>query len=203
MDARYLAAMPVVLDIEKAWSNSKYDTGQETVFGISRKWHPKEIVWHYVDALAAEYGRGTSAFIAAVNASHDIHAAVMEFYERVFWIPSHAGDLPTPLHLIVFDLAVNSGLSGAARVVDSTACALGHADDALSGIAFLATYGDVGVSTTALLKARKRYYQTIVKNNPKQAPNYTGWMNRLRRIAQVATGSVPTYLDRSRDNVIS
>ncbi len=90
---------------EGGWVNDPNDAGGETFRGISRKAHPNWSGWALVDSGL----RGTS----------DADIAVADFYEAEYWQPAHCYELPEPIDLAVFDLAVHSGVTRAVRYLQS------------------------------------------------------------------------------------
>ncbi len=198
MNDRMMYCINHTIGVEGVWSCSKSDRGRETVYGISRRQHPNAAVWKLVDAIAVKFKRGSAAFKKAVAASPDIRAAAVDFYKKEIWPPSRASVLPEPSDFFYYDLYVNSGPSGAAKIAARVADALGYFG--VHVIDFLKSYEDTEKVGLTFLTERKRFYQQIVEHDSSQKANFLGWMNRLRKISTEAYGQPPDFLDRRLDN---
>ncbi len=78
---------------EGGYVNSRADPGGETKFGISKRSYPQE----HIAALTLDRAR--------------------QIYQRDFWGPCGADALPEGVRFAVFDLAVNSGVTAAIRIL--------------------------------------------------------------------------------------
>ena len=79
-----------------------------------------------------------------------------QIYLRDYWEPLGADKLPEPVRELAFDSAVQHG-------VEWTKNALAETGNTFEG----------------LFQKRKKFYQTIVRNDNSQAKFLDGWMNRL------------------------
>lgn len=86
-----------LIDHEGGYVNSRADPGGETKFGISKRSYPQE----NIAALTLERAR--------------------LIYLRDFWGPCGADALPDAIKFHVFDLAVNSGVTAAIRILQRAA----------------------------------------------------------------------------------
>lgn len=82
-----------VLNLEKGYVNNPKDNGGETKFGISKKSYPNEDIPN----LTVERAR--------------------ELYKKDYWDKIKGDHVPTPVALMFFDLAINSGVSGATKII--------------------------------------------------------------------------------------
>lgn len=80
---------------------------------------------------------------------------LMEIYERRYWEPSGGDTLPWPLCAVVFDTAVNMGVSRARAFLQQTNLVGGYLD------------------------LRAAFYRNLVRRNPKMAVFLNGWLKRL------------------------
>lgn len=151
-------ALALVLGIEGGLSDRDphADPGGKTVWGISERSHP-----------------------AAWRNGPPTKAEAIEIYRRDYWAAAGCDRLPWPINLLVFDFAVNSGVSRAVRALQT---ALKVIPD-----------GIVGPVTTAIAakKARDRewiglfladraIFMSALSN---WEANKRGWLKRLNWLA--------------------
>ncbi len=121
------ACLPVILAAEGGFVDDPHDPGGATNLGVTLR------------TLSGWFGR--QATLAEVKALTP--AAVAPIYRARYYAPSHAGDCPPGVELMVFDEAVNQGVGRAFASLQSalgvtaggafgpaTRAALGHADPA-------------------------------------------------------------------------
>ena len=99
---------------EGFYSNHPSDKGGETLFGISRKYHPNWEGWKLWDVLEPS---GTCSSRLVFNYLHD---EIKSFYEDNFWDAVHADNLPSGVDMFVADIAVNSGPSTAIKLLQKS-----------------------------------------------------------------------------------
>ncbi len=90
-------AVKVVLDLESGYVFDSDDPGGETKFGISKKSYPYMVIRDLT-----------------------IEDATL-IYKRDFWDLMKIDDMPDPLRLLVFDMAVNSGVTRAIKMLQGAA----------------------------------------------------------------------------------
>jgi lysozyme family protein len=90
---RFPTCLPIILQSEGGFSDHPSDPGGATMDGIT------------LDTFGAFLRRAASV----AELQHISDDAVTAIYMRQFWWPSHAGDCPPGVDLMVFDAAVNSG----------------------------------------------------------------------------------------------
>jgi len=96
-----------VLKHEGYKSNHPDDPGGLTIWGFSQKYYP-EIVKE----------------LSSLNERTSYHVAG-DFYHRLFWDKLHCDDIPAPLDCVLFDTAVNVGISRAVKLLQEVLGILG------------------------------------------------------------------------------
>jgi lysozyme family protein len=96
MPTSWERAIAFVLEQEGGYTLDPNDPGGETNFGISKKAYPTLDI----KALTVD--------------------AAKEIYKRDYWNPCRCDNLPFPIALSVFDMAVNQGVGGAIKVMQET-----------------------------------------------------------------------------------
>lgn len=138
------------------------DSGGLTKWGISKKAHPKLDI----ERLTRE--------------------DALDVYHANYWAPLNADALPRGLDLIVFDMAVNTGLVNAVKL--------------LQRVLRIREDGQVGPQTIAAAKAykpqselrvlvnelRMRTYEDLAKRKPFYLQYLYGWRCRVMRVADEA-----------------
>jgi lysozyme family protein len=102
-------------------------------------------------------------------------------YRTMYWTPVHGDTLPPPLDLCVFDCAVNSGTSRAAKILQGCVDAV---QDGAIGPTTLAAVSRIPPMTLAAqyCDARVVFLTSIVRNNISQTKYIKGWLNRVNHI---------------------
>ena len=169
-------AINFIFSVEGYVSNSKYDAGGYTKFGIAQKAHPN---------------------VDVKNLTLDGAKAI---YRRQYWDACRCDDLNPTLALYLMDFAVNSGVKTAVKGLQKclNLQVSGKAD------APLVVDGKIGDKTIAaangvpdrLLVAafhayRVSFYFGLVKKNSTQNKFLRGWMNRLAKLQMYVNG-IPT-----------
>lgn len=132
--------------------------------------------------------KGTKFGISAASYPElDIAALTLDqaraIYERDFWQALRCGEMPWPVALVVFDLAVNSGGPFAARLLQR---ALRVAADGSIGPVTIAALGRVdAMEVAAEVLAQRHYQMTGMEGWPR---NGLGWTRRVIRLAFQAAG---------------
>ena len=106
MTKDFKEALQFVLKWEGFISNDPQDPGGLTIWGISYRSYPKEVI--EIEELINKQ-RKEEAFKIA----EDI------YYEN-YWLKSECDKLPKPMGIIVFDTAVNMGISRAKEFYDTS-----------------------------------------------------------------------------------
>ena len=130
-----------VLQQEGGYVNNPADPGGETKYGISKRAYPQ------LDIASLTREQAT------------------QIYYTDYWLPSGADSLPQPLALVVFDTAVNLGVSRAREL-------------------YLESNGDLD----SYLALRQSYYETLASQKPALQQFLGGWTARLQSLADTARG---------------
>lgn len=155
-----------------AYTNKATDRGGPTRWGVTQKafdaWKTKKL--------------GRPYFSTIDEIKNMSEADSIAIYKEEYW-DKIAGDKikSYPVAYAIFDQAVNGGPD---TIVRMTQTMLGITVDGKAGPEFIRAVNKVPekVFLENFLKASDARYKTIVKNNPKQAPNFEGWMNRLKKV---------------------
>ena len=91
---RFLHIASVVLGFEGGFSDDPDDAGGKTNLGVTE------------GTLYEAYKRG---IVAHYDVKKLTRKEALNIYFEMFWIPSHAYEIPDPLGFCVFDLAINGG----------------------------------------------------------------------------------------------
>lgn len=166
--AEFLSAYKRTEKYEGGYVNDPFDRGGETYKGIARKFHPKWGGWGIID----EHKPISKRNIFALKA---LDSEVKLFYNKNFWQPIK-GDLIDEQEVadFVYDWHVNSGRK-AIIIIQRT---LGLVDDGVVGTATLGALNSLDGSAT-LISARRKFYSSIVANNPSQRRFLKGWLARV------------------------
>jgi len=138
------------------------DPGGLTKFGISQKTYPNEDI--------RKLTRARAAFL----------------YQRDYWGKARCQDLPTPVNIVHFDCAVNTGISRAAKILQKAASV--NADGAIGKITLDAvhTKSPIVLATDAIHE-RERFYGELVKSSPNLSRYIGGWLNRCAALKKEIT----------------
>lgn len=168
----FVRSLTVVFGAEGGYSDHPADRGGKTNMGITE------------GTLARAYANGIVGHKDVKKLTRDEAAKV---YDALYWGPSGAGQMPWPLCLLHFDAAVNHGLGGAGKQLQRTINRIKGpvlAVDGAVGPATFAALKDIEIKffCLELLKTRKEYFETIVRNNPSQKVFLKGWLNRIEKL---------------------
>ena len=177
------AALSFTLRWEGGYVNHPDDPGGETNMGITKA------------ALNHACANGIVPHNDVKNLTREQAGAI---YRTNYWDKVGCGKMTDPIGRIVFDMHVNHGQAGMARIVQRACNALGTADKKLAvdgkfGAQTKTALFSLMESRTAqlaeqLLLFRKKLYDDIVKNKPSQRVFLKGWYNRLNGLAQITVG---------------
>ena len=84
-------------------SNDPEDTGKETIFGISSRFYPK-----VVQEMKKLINEGKT---------EEAKKIAIDIYYENYWVKADCDNLPLPMALVVFDTAINSGVSKAKEIL--------------------------------------------------------------------------------------
>lgn len=159
------AALHFVLrsDIEGDFTDNPKDKGGPTNHGVTQKVYDRF--------------RMTSG-LPSVSVKLITDAEVAKIYLMQYWRPAMCDKFSNCLSLVVFDSAVNHGVSKAIRLLQRAA---GVKEDGKCGpvtLSKIANFDDKTI-VSKYLKVRESFYSSIVELNPEQEVFLDGWMNRL------------------------
>lgn len=98
-------------------------------------------------------------------------------YHEDFWDAIHGDELPIPLALVVFDMAVNSNPHAAALTLQRS---LGVNADGKIGAVTIASAHTRGMGAVlAFLKQRAAFLQDVIRTHPTDVQFLEGWICRL------------------------
>lgn len=182
MDANnnFNRALTFVFGSEGGYSDHPADRGGRTMMGITESTLAR--------ARKAE-------IVGCADIRKLTRAEAAKIYEKLYWVPSAANEMPWPLCAIHFDAAVNHGLAGAAKLLQRTLSKVLGIPLAVDGVIGAATkrvlYAavvDMKVNAqyrrtfcATYLDFREQFFRTIVTNNPSQQVFLRGWMNRVEK----------------------
>lgn len=138
------------------------------------------------------------AYKAGIVRHNDVRrltrAEAAKIYDKFYWRPSCADEMPWPLCCLHFDAAVNHGVGGAAMLLQRTLSkerriplaidgAIGPKTKRVLYAALMDCEKDPGKLKrlcSTYLDYREALYKAIIKNRPSQEAFRGGWMNRLK-----------------------
>lgn len=162
---RFAAALQHVLKMEGGYTDDPYDPGGPTNKGITLAMYARNR-----GISLTEFTR--PGLISALKRIDD--ATVSGIYERRYWTPSRAADMPSGVDLMHFDASVNHGVRGAAKLVQS---AVGVSVDGEIGPITMGAISST--SPRDLIAAYARARRTRYRALPHFWRFGRGWLNRV------------------------
>lgn len=162
-------ALDYLLAEEGGWSNHKADKGGATMYGVTQ-------------AVYDQYRRGLKVPIQTVGKITKEEARSL--YDILYWRAARCDRLPWPISYLVFDAAVNSGVSRGVRWMQA---GLGLKSDGKVGPNTVAKAqqavqtGD-GQALLAIVDQRVQFLASLVKRSPSQSVFLLGWWRRTLRV---------------------
>ena len=148
-----------VLESEGGYVNDKHDAGGETNLGISKKAYPDLDI----KKLTIEHAK--------------------QIYYEDYWTPSKAEQLPNQLREVYFDMVVNFGRRGAARVLQEACNGKNTYKIKEDGKVGAATIGACKNLEPDRLRAyRVLKFAKIVIKKPTQEKFWFGWFRRAIKV---------------------
>ncbi|MEG1913306.1 MAG: glycosyl hydrolase 108 family protein [Cloacibacillus sp.] len=148
------------------------------------------------------------AYIQRIVAHNDVRRLTREeaakIYEKLYWEPSCADEMPWPLCALHFDAAVNHGLGGASKLLQRTLSKAQRVPLEVDGSigpktkrVLYAVLMDMEANVqyrravcTIYLSFREQLFRAIVANNPSQKVFLRGWLNRLEKNRRLVSNMV-------------
>jgi len=125
---------------EGGWSNHPSDPGGKTKYGIT-------------EAVYLQYFPGQKI----EDCTRDEAAAI---YRNIYWNGTKCGDLPFPLAVVVFDSAVNCGVSRANKWLEKTQ------------------------DPKEYIELRRQYYYDLIERRKSFEVFKRGWLNRINDLSK-------------------
>ena len=148
-----------VLESEGGYVNDKDDAGGETNMGISKKAYPD------------------------LDIKNLTREAAKQLYYEDYWTPSKAEQLPNQLREVYFDMVVNFGRRGAAKVLQQACNGKNTYKIKEDGMVGTATIGaSKNLEPDRLRAYRVLKFATIVIKKPTQEKFWFGWFRRAIRV---------------------
>ncbi len=113
------------------YTNDPDDPGGETKWGIAARYHP------------------------GVDIKNLAPEQALDIYVKEYWNPMGCDDIGYPLNVVVFDTAVNAGVSRCRKWLRESK------------------------RPEEFWQNTKDWYEQLVRENPSKQKYYNGWMNRL------------------------
>ena len=179
---RFDECVNVVIGFEGGYVNDKDDKGGETNYGITTA---------TLESAKAKGWIPSNISIRNLKLSH-----AKTIYKNGYWNAIKADDLPYPLDLIMFDMAVNHGVNTAIKLLQKTLNSMLDFDLAVDGIIGPKTMAAVEKLTNTghlrclcayILLNRVELYTSIIQGNKTQEKFFKGWItNRVVKLKQEA-----------------
>lgn len=161
-----------ILDVEGGYVNDPDDSGGHTNMGITFRTY-------------AEYFANIHGVKSTIEDLKNMPVAeARAIYRKLYWDRVRADDLPSGIDILVADMAVNSGVTAASKMLQKVV------DAKVDGVIGPNTLGKVEINTPEgllhyVFMARRQEYHVIsfYRNNQKF---YKGWINRLNSVYDLA-----------------
>lgn len=114
--AKFDIAFNRTIIAEGGYVNDPDDKGKETYMGISRVYHPKEIMWSVIDVMKKRHS-GT-VLNHVLRESSVVQNNVKSIYKKEYWDVISLDDVPNQkIANEIFDDAVNRGVKSAIKTI--------------------------------------------------------------------------------------
>lgn len=201
---RYDAAFRALIREEGGHVNDPADRGGETKYGISLRFLKAEGALDQDGDGLADFDLDMDGDVDGADIRRLTLADAKALYHRCFWLRIGAEQLIRPIGEMLFDQAVNGGLTAARKLLQRAInnCLMSTFKRA-GPRALLAVDGEIGqrtrdallwvlqypalgmpALTSAYREAVKARYRAIAANNPSQRRFLNGWMARADRLGR-------------------
>jgi lysozyme family protein len=138
---------------EGVYDNDPNDPGGETIYGISRFYHPGLEIWRYIDALKSQSGvTSPSAFARIIKSERHVRNLALQFYRDVYWQPLRLDEvMDGAIAQELFEQSVNLGRQRAGEHLQAALNALNREQRLYAN---LVVDGNIGKNT---LRALRKY----------------------------------------------
>lgn len=157
--ANFRTCLREILRHEGGYANHPADPGGATMKGVTQ-------------AVYDAWRRSKGKPARSVRLIED--AELEAIYRAEYWDEVHGDDLPSGVDLITFDLAVNSGVSMAARFLQKAVGAVQDGEIGPKTLSAVAEFTPTSIIEVMRLE-RERFYRSL-----RTFPTFgKGWLNRL------------------------
>ncbi len=162
-------ALRIILRFEGGYSNDPKDPGGPTNRGITQKTYD---AWRKAHGLPLQ------------DVRYITNDEVRAIYREGYWQAAHCDSLPAPLNVVIFDIAVNSGVQRALRFLQEAlgVPVTGHWDRRTREAVEALQAEDVRVVVERILNLREGFYRQIALKNPNLQRFLQGWLNRINHL---------------------
>lgn len=201
---RYRAAASRLLGVEGGHVNDPIDRGGETKFGISLRFLAAEGAFDDDRDGKADFDLDMDGDIDGADIRALTKGDAIYLFHRCFWRPLQAETFAVPVGEMMFDQAVNGGLTTARKLLQRSVnqCLLqiplsqigrgllsvdGQIGPAtLSAIAYVTTWPQLGVPAlvSAYRDAARERYRLIANRFPSQKRYLRGWLTRADQLGR-------------------
>lgn len=201
---RYTAAVKDVLGTEGGFVDDKVDRGGTTKFGISLRFLAAEGTFDADGDGKADFDLDLDGDIDGQDIRRLTRGDAIFLYHRCFWLRLQAETFAQPVGEMLFDQAVNGGLTTARKLLQraiNNCLLLAKASIRKPGLltvdgaignatrdALLWVLGYPGLGMPALVaeyrSAARERYQAIVRRFPEQKRFLNGWLARADRLGR-------------------
>ena len=114
--ANFDIAFNRTITAEGGYVNDPDDKGKETYMGISRVYHPKEIMWSVIDVMKKRHSGTVLNYV--LKESSVIQNNVKSIYKKEYWDVISLDNIPNQkIANEIFDDAVNRGVKSAIKTI--------------------------------------------------------------------------------------
>ena len=182
--AKFLISQKITGKFEGGYANDPDDKGGETWRGIARNYWGKLAMWKVIDTLIPIKPKTWNRDVfTAINkklwASDEVNKSVDTFYESNFWDTVNLDNITSQeVANLLFDISVNMGSGRAAKFLQ---LASKVDPDGKIGNVTLEKANSINskILYNEILDLRKKKYDEIIQENPKQEKFREDWYARL------------------------
>lgn len=164
---------------EGAYANNPNDHGGETCAGIARKFWPAWQGWVIIDKIKQTYGTNPATINLWAQKNAELQSAIAGFYKSNFWDINKL-DFINDQQLAdnVYDFGVNSGVSKAAKTLQSVVGVT--VDGIISNGTLVAVNKANGKTVYDLYNVARTVFYHSLAVNPGQLQFLKSWMSRIK-----------------------
>lgn len=190
---RYAAAADRLGLVEGGHANDPLDRGGETQFGISLRFLKAEGAIDLDGDGLADFDLDMDGDIDGADVRQLTRGDARYLFHRCFWLRLDADNISPPIGEMMFDQAVNGGLTAAKKLLQRAINAIGRKyhyrgvalrvdgvidKDTRATLGWLIERHGMREVAAAYREAAKDRYRAIVQANPSQARFLKGWLRR-------------------------